>query len=62
LNLNPKSIPVNMNMDDSMFKLLILLCSIFAILVGFFAMKLEPYFPKHIKERMQKEKDDELKQ
>ena len=51
--LNPKQLTVALNVDDFMFKVLISTFSLIFSLVGFFAMKLEPYYPKHIKERMQ---------
>jgi hypothetical protein len=50
--LNPKLLTVALNVDDFMFKVLIVTFSLIFTLAGFFAMKLETYFPKHIKERM----------
>ena len=40
------------NVDDFMFKLLTSFVSLVCMLVGFLAMKLEPYYPKHLKDMM----------
>lgn len=57
VTLNPKALKLVLNVDDFMFNLLIIFVFTVCTVIGFLAIKLEPYFPKHIKTRMQEEKD-----
>lgn len=52
--MNPKA-TINIDDADIIFKLIIAIAPLVVALLGFLIMRAAPYFPKHIKEWVQKE-------